>query len=328
MEPVPNFSLHRPATLEEANNLMRRNPEARLVAGGTDLIVNIRRGIVDTDCLIDLNDVAEMNGLGFDKKSGALHIGAAVTLAELANDDTVIKSFPAVAAAAGAVAGPTHRQMGTVGGNLCLDTRCIYYNQSEWWRSSNDYCLKYRGDVCHVAPKSSRCFAAFSGDLAPALLVYGATAQLAGPGGEREIPLTELYQDDGADHLTLEECEVLVSITVPAAEGVVSDYVKMRVRGSIDFPLAGTAIALKRDGDKISRFTIAFTGTNSYPVLIEGVDVLIGKPLDDKALDALAAYLPKQIRPMKSTFTGQSYRRRVAINLAKRLAQRLFEAAA
>ncbi len=172
----------RPTSLSEALAARAAHPDARLLGGGTDLMVNIRRGIVAPPVLIDMTGVIELRAIKAD--AHALEIGAAVTLCELAAHPDVIKHYPVVAQAAHVIAGPTHRNMGTVGGNLCLDTRCIYYNQSEWWRAANAHCLKTTGTICHVAPKSRGvCFATFSGDLAPALLTLGAEVDIAGPGG-------------------------------------------------------------------------------------------------------------------------------------------------
>src|SRR5436190_4028545 len=169
MDALPEFALVRATTLEEMIGVRARHPDSRVLGGGTDLVVNIRRGILAPPVLIDLNGVAELRAIKADART--LAIGAAATLSELAAHPGVVEHYPVVAQAAHVIAGPTHRNMGTVGGNLCLDTRCIYYNQSEWWRAANAHCLKTTGTVCHVAPKSRGvCFATFSGDLAPALL--------------------------------------------------------------------------------------------------------------------------------------------------------------
>ena len=161
MELMPNFTLHRPTSIEDAVKLRAEADDALYVAGGTDLIVNVRRGIEQPSALIDLSNIEELQLVTSDDHE--LHIGTAVTLDAVANDRRVLKDATAVAEAAAAVAGPSHQNYGTVGGNLCLDTRCLFYNQSEWWRKSNDYCLKERGSICHVAQGGSRCFAAFSG---------------------------------------------------------------------------------------------------------------------------------------------------------------------
>jgi 4-hydroxybenzoyl-CoA reductase subunit beta len=192
MDALPELELVRPATLDEVIAARAAHPDSRLIGGGTDLVVNIRRGIVAPTVLIDINRVADLRTIKADAE--AIEIGAAVTLAELAAHPQVIAHYPVLAQAASCIAGPTHRNMGTVGGNLCLDTRCLFYNQSEWWRSANNHCLKTTGDICHVAPKSRGvCFATFSGDLAPALLTLGAEVDLTGPAGKRTIPLVRLY---------------------------------------------------------------------------------------------------------------------------------------
>src|SRR5580704_2788840 len=192
MDALPSFDLIRPRTLAELMAARVAHPQSRMLGGGTDLMVNIRRGIVAPPVLIEINDVSELREIRADAHK--LEIGAAVTLSEVAAHPDVMRHYPAVAQAAGHIAGPTHRNMGTVGGNLALDTRCIFYNQSEWWREANRHCLKTTGDVCHVAPKSRGvCFATFSGDLAPAFLVYDAEIDVAGPSGQRTISLADLY---------------------------------------------------------------------------------------------------------------------------------------
>ena len=192
MDALPAFQLVRPATLDEVLQARAHHPGSHILGGGTDLLVNIRRGIVAPATLIDINNVEELRVLRADEQ--AIEIGAAVTLAELAAHPQVVRHYPVLAQAAGHIAGPTHRHMGTVGGNLCLDTRCLFYNQSEWWRSANHHCLKTTGDICHVAPKSRGvCFATFSGDLAPALMALGAEVDLAAPAGARTVALHDIY---------------------------------------------------------------------------------------------------------------------------------------
>src|SRR5947207_8385358 len=238
MDALPEFALVRATTLEEMIGVRARHPDSRLLGGGTDLVVNIRRGILAPPVLIDVNDVAELRAIRADARS--LEIGAAVKLAEVAAHDEVVRHYPVVAQAAGFIAGPTHRNMGTVGGNLCLDTRCIYYNQSEWWRAANHHCLKTTGDICHVAPKSRGvCFATFSGDLAPALLTLNAEVELAGPAGRRTLPLDRLYigyarQDEpvtetrgeGKHFLALRPGEIVTAVRVGNTPSLRSAYDK------------------------------------------------------------------------------------------------------
>jgi len=298
--------------------------------------VNIRRGIVAPPMLIDINGVAELHGIKAD--AHALEVGAAVTLSELAAHPGVGEYYPVVAQAAGQIAGPTHRNMGTVGGNIALDTRCIYYNQSEWWRDANHHCLKTTGEMCHVAPKSRGvCFATFSGDLAPTLLTLDAEIDLAGPSGRRSMPLADLYigfarQDepvtetrgDGKYFLSLRPGEVITAVRARNTPGLRSAYDKIRIRRSIEYPVTGVAVALRRDGDKLADLRVAFTGTNPRPVRLAGTGELCGGMLDARVFSGLDALVRDQIMAMKTTFTPGHYRRRVAGVLARRLVDRLF----
>jgi 4-hydroxybenzoyl-CoA reductase subunit beta len=338
MDALPSFDLVRPRTLAELIEARTAHPDSRLLGGGTDLMVNIRRGIVAPPVLIDINNVAELRAVTADTQR--LEIGAAVTLAALAAHPGVLQHYPAVAQAAGHIAGPTHRNMGTVGGNIALDTRCIFYNQSEWWRDANHHCLKTTGKVCHVAPKSRGvCFATFSGDLAPALLTLDAEVEIAGPAGRRVMPLSDLYigyarQDelvtetrgDGKYFLSLRPDEIVTAVRARYTPGLRSAYDKIRIRRSIEYPVTGVAVALRRDGDKLADLRVAFTGTNPRPVRLAGTAELCGGSLDARVLSGLEALVRDQIMAMKTTFTPGHYRRRVAGVLARRLLQRLFEA--
>ena len=337
MDALPDFEVVRPKTLDALIAARAVHPQSSLLGGGTDLIVNIRRGIVAPKILIETNGVTELRGI--DVNPSELAIGAAVTLTELAAHPEVVRYYPVVAQAAAHIAGPTQRNMGTVGGNLCLDTRCIFYNQSEWWRDANRHCLKTIGTVCHVAPKSRGvCFATFSGDLAPALLILDAEIDIAGPTGRRTIPLADLYigyarQDepitetrgDGKYYLALRAGEIVTGVRAKNTPGLRSAYDKIRIRRSIEYPVAGVAVALRRDGDTLSDLRVAFTGTNPRPVLLEGTDALCGGVLDDRVFNGLDALVRDQIMSMKTTFTPGHYRRRVAGVLARRLVTRLFE---
>ena len=332
MDALPEWALLRPKTLAEAAQARAANPQARLIGGGTDLLVNIRRGIEAPAQLIDMTGIAELRSITADAAS--LELGAAVTLAEIAQHPGIGAHYPVLAEAAHSIAGPTHREMGTLGGNLCLDTRCIYYNQSDWWRSANNHCLKTTGEICHVAPKSRGvCFATFSGDLAPALLVLGAEIELTGPAGARCIPLAQLYigharhdgsGGDGKTYLSLKPGEMVARVRVNAVPGLRSGYDKIRIRRSIEYPVAGVAAALRREGGVLADLRLAFTGTNPRPVLLDGTATLCGGPLDERVFAGLDALVRDQIMAMKTTFTPGHYRRRVAGVLAKRLVTRLF----
>jgi 4-hydroxybenzoyl-CoA reductase subunit beta len=336
MDALPDFRVLNPTTLDEALAARAQHPDSKPLGGGTDLVVNIRRGIVAPAVLIDMNRVRELHAIKADENT--LELGASVTLSQVAEHPDVLKHYPVVAQAAGHIAGPTHRNMGTVGGNLCLDTRCIYYNQSEWWRSANNHCLKTTGTICHVAPKSRGvCFATYSGDLAPALLTLNAEVDIAGPDGKRIIPLEQLYigfarqdvpvtetQGDGKYYLSLRPGEIVTAVRAQNTPNLRSAYDKIRIRRSIEYPVAGVAVALTREGDKLTDLRIGFTGTNPRPVLLAGTQELCGGGIDDRVIKGLDALVRDQIMPMKTTFTPGHYRRRVAGVLARRLLTRLF----
>ena len=323
---MPQFSLLHPSTAADAVALLAANADARFLAGGTDLLPNIRRGLLAPPVLIDLGGVSELREMRVE--AGMLRIGAGVSLATIAGDVRVRKQLPALAQAALAVAGPTHRAAATLGGNLCLDTRCVYYNQSEFWRESNDYCMKLKGEGCRVAKKSKRCYAAFSGDVAPALIALDAEIEILGPNGSRRIAIADFYRDDGMAWLTLAPDELLTGVHIPLCDGWTTAYEKVRVRGAIDFPLAGIAVALKRKGDTLEELRIACTGVSSRPLAVEGLDELKGKPLDAAALAIIVAQTEIAAGAMRTTLVEVLYRRGVAPVLARRITERLWNAAA
>jgi 4-hydroxybenzoyl-CoA reductase subunit beta len=309
---LPQFTLLRPTSLAEAARLAAE-PQARLIAGGTGLIPNLRLGLGAPRTLVSLEALEELRRIEISERG--YRIGAAVSLQALSDN----KRLPAaLREAARSVAAPAHRSAATLGGNLCLDTRCVYYNQSEQWRRANGYCLKYGGDTCHVAPQGKKCRAAYSGDLAPALLVLDANIEIAGA----LRPLQRLYQDDGAKHLALQPGEIVAAVHLPPTKGR-SGYAKLRSRGSIDFPLAGVAMMISLSNNIIRELRVALTGTNSRPVLIEGTEALVGAEAGEATAAALAKLVQKQAGPMRTTLTAADYRRQGAMVLARRLLARL-----
>jgi 4-hydroxybenzoyl-CoA reductase subunit beta len=324
MERMPAFELRHPETIAQAAAILAADPSARLLAGGTDLLPRLRRGIERPAVLVDLAGVRDFARIAFT--DGGLALDAGVILARLASDERVARNYTAIAEASRAVAGPAHRSVATVGGNLCLDTRCVFYNQSEWWRATNGYCMKRGGDICHVAPQGKHCHAAFAGDLAPALLALGAEVELVAQRAARRVPLADLYRDDGASHLTMAQDELLARVFVPAsADGLVSGYRKARVRGAMDFPLAGVACGLSMRDGSLSALRVALTGTNSQPILLRDTEPLLGGPIDEQALALLGKLVQKQVSPMRTTVTQANYRRQVASVLAQRLVRELGE---
>jgi 4-hydroxybenzoyl-CoA reductase subunit beta len=327
MHALPEFDLRRPATLAEAASLLAAHPDARLVAGGTDLLPNLRRGLEAPALLVDIS--ALRGGAAIELADDAsVVLGAGVTLGALASDLLVAERLPALAEAARSAAAPTHRSAATLGGNLCQDTRCVFYNQSEWWRASNDWCLKRGGEICHVAPQGQRCHAAYSGDLVPVLLALDAQVELQSAAGARWLPLAQLYRDDGAAHLTLQRGELLACVRVPSAPaGQASGYRKSRVRGAIDFPLAGVAIAVTLAAGRVQTLRVALCGTNSHPLLLAGTDAFLGRVVDEELLRQLGKLVQQQVSPMRSTVTASNYRRQVAAVMAQRLLRELAGAA-
>jgi 4-hydroxybenzoyl-CoA reductase subunit beta len=321
--PTATLRVPQPHSIDEAIAIRMQNPASRYLAGGTDLIVNMRRQINLPNSLIDLAGINEITEI--TASIDFLSIGAGVTIAAVARD-AAIAPYQAIAQAAEAIAGPGHRNIATVGGNLCQDTRCIYYNQSEWWRSANDFCLKHRGTTCHVAPQGQRCHAAYSGDLAPAFLVFNAEIDIAAPDGRRHMPLSDLFVEDGRAHLSLAEGELVVAVRLPATPPP-SAYAKIRLRGAIDFPLAGVATALTTIDGKVSSLRVALTGTNSRPFLLAGTDSFAGRAIDDKLLLEIERLVQKQVQPMRTTTASSNYRRVAAAALARRLVTQLAQTA-
>lgn len=325
MSVMPDFCLYRPASVEEAAALLAENPDARLLAAGTDLLPNLRRGIGEPAGLVDLGAIADLDQIATQRES--LVLGAMTRLETLSESSLVKSGWAMLAEAAATVAGPTHRAAATVGGNLCQDTRCVFYNQSEWWREANGWCLKYKGDSCHVVKKSDRCYAAYAGDLAPALMVLQATAIIAGPNGQREVALEELYREEGRHYLALQPGEFLARIIVPPmALATRAGYAKVRVRDAVDFPLAGVAVALRREGGVLAELRVALTGIASAPRWVAGLEELMGRPWNAEVADSLAEAVRKSCNTVKTTLTSPKYRRHMASANAVHLTEQLWKA--
>lgn len=320
MQELSEFIVLEPRNIEGAVAAKSDLRESRYIAGGTDLMANLRRGIEKPALLIDVRRIPQLRYIEWT--SSAVVIGSAVALAELGRNNRLRRRYPALIEAAAAVAAPAHREAGTVGGNLCLDTRCLYYNESAWWREANGFCLKHRGVTCHVAPGGIRCWATYSGDLAPALLAYGAEVEIADASGTRRMPLCELFQDDGAAHLRLPEGGLLVSVRLPRDPWPAA-YEKLRIRSAIDFPLVGVAIAMRAKDGIVRDLRVALTGIASKPVLVEGTQALVGSALSGAALSRLCELVQRQISPMRTGAATPMYRRRAAAAIVRRLASKL-----
>ncbi|HEY6853220.1 MAG TPA: FAD binding domain-containing protein, partial [Gemmatimonadales bacterium] len=241
---LPSFTYLQPKTLEQALRMKQdAGPEGAYVAGGTDLYPNMKRRHQEPRTVISLMGLHDL------KATDKTTVGTGVTLTELASSSSFRDSYAAVAAAAELVSTPLLRNMGTLGGNLCLDTRCNYYNQGYEWRKSIDFCMKKDGAICWVAPSSPRCWAVSSSDVAPVMVALGAEYVLVGPQGERVVPAGRFYHNDGINYLTKQPDEILTAVRLPAPDGWDAVYHKLRRRGSFDFPVLGVAAAVKLAAD-------------------------------------------------------------------------------
>ncbi len=304
------FELHRPTTVEEAVGLAHDLAgRTDFVAGGTDLLPNYKMHLNVRPHLIALEDIPELRGRSLAR------IGAMERLADIESDAALARVYPGLADAVGEVATPLVRSSGTVGGNLLVETRCFFFNQSLFWRSSLGYCLKADGDKCHVVPQKERCYATFSGDVAPVLLVLDAEVEVAGPSGRRRIPLAALYDatGDGIRRLTLAPGELLVAVHLPeGARGRRARYKKLRVRPSYDFPELGVAVAGRWDAGRVASMHLAVGGVETYPRRFDELTApLEGCALSDTAVRGLAEAVMRKLRPVHNTFLLPDYRRRM-----------------
>jgi 4-hydroxybenzoyl-CoA reductase subunit beta len=288
-----------------------------LVAGGTDLFPNMKRRQFTPEVLISLARVRDAAGI---RRNGHLDISAGTTLSTIAHDPGIRERSTALALAAEVVSTPQLRNMGTIGGNICLDTRCNWYDQSLFWRTAEGFCMKTNPDVvCRVATSSPRCLAVASADTVPALLVLGATVHFEDARGAREVPLAELYREDGIQPMAMRQDEVLTDITLPETDGWRSTYMKRRDRGSFDFPIAAVAAAVRWDGATVSEARVAITALGSRPLLVEAAAApLVGGRLEDEAIAAAAEAVHKVARPMDNTSGTISQRKRAALVFTER----------
>ncbi len=292
--------------------LADHGPEAALVAGGTDLYPNMKRRQVEPRYVVGLRGVKELRGIWGDNRGG-LTIGAGTTLHEVATHRQVAVHYPAVARAAGLVSTVHLRHMGTIGGNLCLDTRCNYYDQSYEWRRALGFCKKKDGDTCWVATASPRCWAVSSSDLAPVMVALGAQVRLVSVRGERVVEARDLYNDDGIRYLGKAPDEVLAEVVLPPAEGLKTTYHKLRRRGSFDFPILGVAVALWQGDGHISRARIVLGAVSSAPVEAkEASAMLVGQKLTPDLIDAVADVGWRDARPLDNTDLNYAWRKRMA----------------
>jgi 4-hydroxybenzoyl-CoA reductase subunit beta len=310
---MPQCTVARPRTVAEAVQLLAAHgPEAMVIAGGTDVVPNLQFKLFAPRVLVDLKPIRDLRGIT-EQDGGVIRIGALTTLTEILASQMIRERYPVLASAVATIAGPLQRNMGTLGGNLCLETRCLWYNQSEFWRKSLGGCLKKDGDVCHVAPGGKRCWAVWSGDSAPALLALDAEIEIAGPRGTRRMPITEFYRNDGMDRIALAHDEILTAVYLPKRtahwRGV---YRKLRIRNSIDYPLAGVAVAVQLDDNGICRDArVAINAVNPAPLLLKEAAGLIGHPYSSDRVAEVALATFHTGKPLTTSASTPVYRREI-----------------
>jgi len=300
---LPPFTYLRPATAAEAVAMrVDAGPAGQYVAGGTDLYPNMKRRHEEPTTVIGLRGVEGLKGIDTDGANGSVIIGANASLMAVSQDATIRAKYPALATATSLIATPTLQRMGTLGGNLLLDTRCNYYNQNYEWRKGINFCLKKDGDTCWVAPGSPRCWAVSSTDGAPVAIALGATLRFTGPDGEKELDAASLYNDDGIQYTTKGPADLLTAIALPDLSGWRTTYWKLRRRGSFDFPVLGVAAALKLDGDTVTEARIVLGAVASYPYRDAAAEAaIVGTNLTDDDIAAAADAAYKPAKPMDNT---------------------------
>ena len=331
---LPQFKLLRPRTLEEAIGYLAKYVDVgvppvqatdaassalRIVAGGTDLIPSMRQKLFEPQYVLDIRHIAELKGIR-EKQGSGVEIGALTSLTTIEHSDLLRRRYPVLTEAAATVASPLLRNMGTIGGNICLDTRCLWYNQSLTWRKGCGFCIKKDGDLCHVAPGGTKCWAAFSGDTPPALLCLNAEIEIASASGLRRLPLSDFYTNDGIAYRNLQPNEMVTRIFLPeSSAGYRGVYRKLRVRGSIDYPLAGVAVVMKRSNGHVADARLAVTAVNPAPLLVKGAtELLTGKILDEALAEAVGDLAAKTAKPLTTSALTPEYRREMIRVFTKR----------
>jgi len=314
---LPPFELHQPGTLEEAAALLAAHGEnAKVLAGGTDLLPNMKHRLFTPAHVVSLERIAGLSQISRDE--AGFRIGAKTTLAELGRSRELREDLPALAKAAEHVAGPQLREMGTLGGNLCLDTRCVYYNQTYFWRKSLGFCLKKDGTVCHVVKGGQKCVAAASNDTAPVLMSLDARVRLLSARGQRDIALREFYVADGIRNTVLAPDELVTSVSVPVEPGVKTAYRKLRVRAAVDYPALTIAAAGNRaPGGEIRWLRVVVSALGARPAEIKKLESVSGRKPEPGLLNEIAAAAHKQCHPLTNISVDPSWRRTVLPQLVK-----------
>jgi 4-hydroxybenzoyl-CoA reductase subunit beta len=294
-------------------------PDIRVLAGGTDLLPSMRQRLFEPKYLLDIRNIAELKGIR-THPDGSVEIGALTSLTAIEQSDILRRLYPVLTDAARTVASPVLRNMGTLGGNVCLDTRCLWYNQSFAWRKACGFCIKKDSDICHVAPGGTKCWAAFSGDTPAALLCLDAEIEIAGASGIRRVKVVDFYTGEGDRYRRLEANELVTRILLPRATAEYrGSYRKLRIRGAIDYPLAGVAVALKKSNGHVEDVRIGITAVNPAPVLVRSAtELLAGKRMTEELAEAAGDLAARTAKPLTTSALTPEYRREMIRVFTKR----------
>jgi 4-hydroxybenzoyl-CoA reductase subunit beta len=309
---LPLFEFRAPRTLDEAARILDgERTNAMPLAGGTDLLPNMKRRQQVPRTLMSLRHIESLAKMELSQSGSRL--GACLTLSDIAGDPRCRNGLTALAQAASLVATPQIRNMATLGGNICLDTRCNYYDQSYEWRKAINFCLKKDGAICWVAPGSSKCVAVSSTDTGPALMSLGARVRLVSRSGEREVLLSDLYNNDGIDYIKRRPDEILAEILLDSLHGWKSTYWKLRRRGSFDFPVLSVAAAARLSKDNVVEDARIVVGSAACRPLaaLEATKSLLGRTLDQRAIEEAAAFAARIAKPLDNTDFDMTWRKRV-----------------
>jgi len=278
----------------------------------------MRQKLFEPALVLDIRRIPELKGIR--ETDDGVDIGALTTLTEIEHSAVLRRQYSVLSEAAATVASPVLRNMGTIGGNICLDTRCLWYNQSLTWRKACGFCIKKDGDLCHVAPGGKKCWAVFSGDTPPALLCLNAEIEVADSSGARRLPLREFYTGEGDIYRRLQPDQLVTGVFLPkASAGYSGAYRKLRVRGSIDYPLAGVAVAMRRWNGQIADARVALTAVNPAPALVKGAsELLAGKALDESLAEAVGDLAARTAKPLTTSALTPEYRREMVRVFTKR----------
>jgi 4-hydroxybenzoyl-CoA reductase subunit beta len=318
---LPHFDFHAPLTLAECVELLEScGSDADIVAGGTDLFVRMKQGLAQPSHVVSLSKIDELNGVSYDTEHG-LMIGAGVRLQTLLDNPSVVERYSAIREAALRVATRQVRYMATIGGNLLQSTRCLYYNRSPVWRKAVPACIKRDGDVCHVVSGSKRCFAVYQGDMAPLLIALGATLTFVSCDGMEERPLETIFTGDGKAPFRINNKGILARITIPDRRAAhVVRYKKYRLRDGVDFPLAGVAVALFMDDDRVTDLRICLTGVWSSPVLVSAArEVAAGRKLDGTIVREIADRAYEAAHPLPNVIGSPELRRSMVRHMVEEI---------